>query len=60
MEATRILAFVLVAIGAFVVYRAKDIFKYTKKQEPGEKELVFFKLIGLVAALAGMIILFNI
>jgi len=54
----RIIALILLAVGACISYGAKPILDKFSKQEYGEKEVAVLKTVGLFTALAGAIIIF--
>jgi len=54
----RIIALILLAVGACISYGAKPILDKFSKQEYGEKEVAVLKSVGLFTALAGAIIIF--
>lgn len=54
----RIIAFVLLVIGALISYCATFFLDKFYKKEYGEKEIAVLKSVGLFTALAGAIIIF--
>ena len=54
----KIFALILLLIGAFVTYGANFVLEKILKKESGEKEVAVTKLVGLLIALAGAIIIF--
>lgn len=56
----KILALVLLVIGAVMAYGAKPILDKFYKKEFCEKEIGILKSVGLIVALAGAIIIFTI
>lgn len=56
----KILAFVLLAVGAILAYGSGFFLNKFYKKEFGEKEVGILKSVGLITALAGAIIIFTI
>ena len=54
----RIIAFILLVIGAFLSYGATFLLDRFYKKEYAEKEIATLKSVGLFTALAGAIIIF--
>lgn len=49
---------VLLAVGAFVAYLSKHIFRWVKKEDPTPKQNVNIKLIGLAFVLIAVVMTF--
>ena len=49
---------VLLAVGAFVAYLSKYIFRWVKKEDPTPKQNVTIKLIGLAFVLIAVVMTF--
>ncbi|MBZ4644673.1 MAG: hypothetical protein JG777_162 [Clostridia bacterium] len=53
-----ILAFLLLAAGALIGYKADFLYKIIKGSNPDEKQLIVLKIAGLLIVVIGMILIF--
>ncbi|WHH60452.1 hypothetical protein [Petroclostridium sp. X23] len=54
------ISFALLALGAFIGYKADFVYKIIKGTAPDEKQLIFLKIAGLLIVIIGMLIIFYI
>ncbi|MGE4284134.1 MAG: hypothetical protein AB7G87_10480 [Clostridia bacterium] len=57
---TDILAFALLAVGAFISYKADYVYKKIKGSDADEKQVIFLKSAGLLIVIVGLLIIFYI